>query len=130
MSVADPGIPRVVVVDEALGAAREEVILFGGGAGGGGGVNSGALTNRSGTLTTGGVSQQLAAANAGRKYLFVQNLSAGDLWLNFTSAASAGGSSIKLQPNVGFEMSGDFVSTEAVTLFGATSGQAFVAKEG
>lgn len=129
---ADPGIRRAVQVDSA-GYAREEVIIASGGGGGGssGGTVAGSYTNRSGTITTGGVSQTLMAANASRKAWTVQNRSTGNLYINFTAAASASatGGSIELQPGDAYSEAGDFVSTEAITILGATTGQAFTAKE-
>ena len=88
----------------------------------------GSLTNRSGTITSGGTSQELAAANTSRKYLFVQNVSTGDLWVNFGTAAVTTQPSIKLMPDASLTMTG-FVSTQAVNIIGATTGQAFTAKE-
>jgi hypothetical protein len=90
----------------------------------------GTLTNRSGTITLGGTAQTLAAVNATRRYLFIQNLSVGDLWLNFTTTAVAAQPSIKLAAGDSFVMEGSFVSTELVSVFGATTGQAWAAKEG
>lgn len=90
---------------------------------------SGALTDRSGTITLGGTSQQLMAANAARRYLFVQNVSAGDLWVNFGVAAAQAQPSVKIATNGTFIMDGSFVSTEAVNIVGATTAQAFTAKE-
>jgi hypothetical protein len=92
---------------------------------------SGALTNRSGTITTGGVAQTLAAINAARAYLFIQNLHATeDLWINFTTAAAATQPSIRLSAGDTFSMEGSFVSTELVSVFAATTAHPFSAKEG
>lgn len=90
----------------------------------------GALTDRSGTITTGGSSQTLAASNSARHYLVVQNVATEMLWMNFTSAAAADSTSLRLGPGDSFEMGGAFVSTEAVTILGATTGSRFIAKEG
>lgn len=91
---------------------------------------AGLFTDRSGTITAGGTAQTLASANTSRKYLLIQNVSAGDLWINFTTAAIAGQPSFKLASGDSFVQEGTFVSTEAISIFGATSGQAFSAKEG
>lgn len=93
-------------------------------------VPAGTLTNRSGSITLGGTAQQLAAANTARRYLFVQNISAGDLWINFTTTAVADQPSIQMPSGATFDMEGSFVSTEAISIIGATTGQKFVAKEG
>ncbi len=91
----------------------------------------GALTNRSGTITTGGVSQTLAAVNAVRRYLFIQNVDPNeDLWFNFTSAATVAQPSIRLTPQSAFTMESGFISTEAVTVIAATAAHPFTAKEG
>ena len=97
------------------------------------------LTNRSGTITTGGTSQQLVAANASRSYLLIVNLSTDTLWISFgATAASAGQPSIPLSPAVSansygggaFTMEGSAISTDAVQIYGATTGDAFSAWEG
>lgn len=90
----------------------------------------GPLTDRSGTITSGGSAQTLAAANPARSYFFFQNLSAGDLWLNFTTTAVASQPSLKVPTGNSFVMEAGFVSVELISIFGATTGQAFCAKEG
>lgn len=90
----------------------------------------GSLTDRSGTITAGGTAQTLAAANAARKYLLIQNNSSADLWLNFTTTAVASQPSIRLRAGETFVMEGAFVSTQLVSVIGATTGQTFSAKEG
>lgn len=90
---------------------------------------AGTLTNRSGTITVGGTAQQLMAANASRKYLFIQNLSTENMWINLTTTATTGQPSIKLLPNGVFSMEGAFVSTESVSVIAATTGSAYTAKE-
>lgn len=91
---------------------------------------TGALTDKSGTITSGGASQVLAAANTSRKYFFVLNLSAENLWINFTTAAAATQPSIKLIPGSSFVMEDSFISTEAINILGATTASPFCAKEG
>lgn len=98
---------------------------------GGAPVTQAAVTNRSGTITAGGTAQQLAAVLVTRRYLFIQNIDPGeDLWFNFTTTAVVGQPSIKLSPGAAFVMEGSFVSTELVSVIAATTGHAFVAKEG
>lgn len=86
------------------------------------------LVDKSGTITTGGTSQTLSAAKS-RHYLFVQNTSSANEYINFTSAASAGSGSVVLIPGASFVQEGSFVSSELVTIFGATTGQTFTAKD-
>lgn len=93
-------------------------------------ANTGPMLNRSGTITTGGVSQQIMVANANREYLFVQNLSTENLFINFGAAASIGQPSMKIPPDGSFVMESKFVASDAVFIAGATTGSAFTAKEG
>jgi hypothetical protein len=90
---------------------------------------AGTLTDRSGTVTTGGTAQQLMAANASRKGFSVQNVSAGDLWIRETGTAAAAQPSLKLTSGTYFETPAGYGSTGAVSIFGATTGQAFTARE-
>jgi hypothetical protein len=90
----------------------------------------GALTNRSGSISSGGSSQQLAAANATRRYLFIQNIATEDLWFNFGTAAVADQPSVRLRPGDSFVMEGLFIDNQAIHIIGATTGSRFVAKEG
>lgn len=91
---------------------------------------AGTLTNRSGTITLGGTAQTLAAANATRKYILIENVSSGDLWINFTTTAVINQPSFKIVANGSFVMEGTFISTELISIIGATTSQAFTAKEG
>ena len=93
------------------------------------GVTAGPLTDRSGTITAGGAAQQVAAANTSRKYLLIQNLSGADLWVNFGTAAVASQPSLRLPPGWSLVMR-DYVDTQAVSVVGAATGQAYTAKEG
>ena len=102
---------------------------------------SGTFTDDSGTIATGGASQTLAAANANRKYLVISNppdaasqgiATAEKICVNFTSAASlTSAGSFCLGPGVTWVMGGPggFVSTELVTVIGATTGHIYTAKE-
>ena len=92
-------------------------------------VAAGTLTDRSGTITTGGTAQQIMASNASRKGFSVQNVSSGDLWVRETGTAAAAQPSLKLTSGAYFETPAGYGSTGAVSVFGATTGQAFVARE-
>lgn len=85
--------------------------------------------NKSGTITAGGVSQTLAASYASRAGFFIQNLSTGDLWLSFLGTASASQGSIWLPAGACFELWSKRVPTDAISIYGATTGQAFTALE-
>lgn len=90
----------------------------------------GALTDGSGTITTGGTSQQVFAANASRRYLLIQNVSDTDAWVNFGTAAVANQPSLLLRANGGsIVFEGSFVPTGTVNIRGATTGKAYTAKE-
>ena len=90
----------------------------------------GTLTDRSGTITTGNTAQQLAPINPTRSYLFIQNNSSGDLWFNFTANAVIGQPSVRLAAGASFVMETGTVSDEVISIIGATTNQAFTAKEG
>lgn len=87
------------------------------------------ITDRSGTIATGGVAQTLMAANSQRRKFKLQNISGGDLWWSATGTASAGAGSFRLSPGDYYETPPDFCPTTTVTIFGAVTGQAFTARE-
>lgn len=99
---------------------------------------TGTFTNRSGAMTAGGTSQTLAAVNASRRRLIIQNpctaagqgVTAESLYINFTSAAAVdGGTSVELAPCGSFDSNAGPVSTEAITVNAATTGHKWIAKE-
>lgn len=96
----------------------------------GGATGTGTLTDRSGTIAAGGTSQQLAAANTSRKYIFIQNTSTGNLYVNFGSAASVTVGSILIPANSSFVMEQGYISTQVINIIGATTSQTYIAKEG
>ena len=86
-----------------------------------------AAVNRSGTIAEGGTAQTLAAANSSRRELSGQNISSADLWINEiggTAAADTAGS-YKVPAGASFSVS----TGKAVSIIGATTGQAFTATE-
>ena len=89
----------------------------------------GTLTDRSGSIASGTVAQTLAAANATRKYFLFVNQSAGNMWLNFTTTAIMDQPSILIVPNGSLVMEAGFISTELISVIGATTGQKWMAKE-
>jgi hypothetical protein len=100
------------------------------------GTISGTLTDRSGTVTAGGTSQTLAAINAARKYILIENpinaVNGETLFINFTSAASTSAAgSIQIAPGGSINLNiGTYITTELITVTAATTGHAFIAKEG
>ncbi len=92
------------------------------------GAAGAAYVDRSGTITAGGASQQVAAANPSRRYLVFQNHSDTDMWLNFGAAANAGQPSVKISANGGaYEPLVAPLGT--INVIGATTGKAFTCKE-
>lgn len=83
----------------------------------------------SGTITAGGTSQVVFAANASRRYLLIQNNSDQDMWVNFGIAAVVSQPSVKVAANGGF-FEPLVVPASSVTIIGATTGKAFTAKQG
>ena len=90
----------------------------------------GTFTDGSSTIATGGTAQTVFASNASRRYLLIQNNSSSDLWINFTTTAVQSQPSIRLVSYAIYVLEGNFVSTEAVSIIGATTGQAYTAKQG
>lgn len=92
----------------------------------------GIATDRSGTITTAGVSQTLSALNANRVHFEIQaNLAnTTPLCFNFTAAASATANTRCLIAGATYNMDvPNFVSTELITVWSATAGAAWSAKE-
>lgn len=106
---ADPIVPVV-----ALGASSGAQVTF---------------TDRSGTIATGGVAQQLMAANAARRGFWVQNTSLADLWISEVGTAAVAGASIQIPSGAIYETMAHAVPIAAISIFGATTGQSFAARE-
>lgn len=83
--------------------------------------------NYSGAITTGGTAQQLAPANTSRTELVVQNISAGDLWINETGGTAAIDTAGSFKVIAG--QSAAIATNQAVSILGATTGQKFSATE-
>lgn len=90
----------------------------------------GNLTDRSGTIATGGTAQQVAASNTSRKYFFFQNHSDTVMWINFGTDAVADQPSIQVPVNGTFTFPAGFVSTQSISVICATISKKFTAKEG
>lgn len=89
------------------------------------------LTDRSGSITTGGTAQQLAAANAVRRGWRFQNTSSADQWFNDTggSASVGGAGCFKVASGGYYETPVGGASQTAISIYGATTGQTFSASE-
>jgi hypothetical protein len=83
----------------------------------------------SGTLATGGSAQTLFGGIVPSNGFLVQNNSSAALWLSDAGTASAGGASIQLAANGGiFATPSGYKPAGAVSIFGATTGQAFAGR--
>ena len=83
----------------------------------------------SGTLATGGSAQTLFGGIVPSNGFLVQNNSSAALWLSDAGTASAGGASIQIAANGGiFITPGGYKPAGAVSIFGATTGQAFAGR--
>ena len=88
-----------------------------------------APTDRSGSITSGGVAQVAMAALSTRKGYFFQNVSSEIMWGSWigTAAPSMAGS-FPIQPN-GIIRSTQVCETTALSIYGATTGKVFTAWE-
>ncbi len=88
------------------------------------------ITSRSGTIATGATAQSLMVANAARKGWFIQNNSTGDLWVNrFGGTAIAGQPSLLIPAGALYETPDGGSGGNALSIYGATTGQTFTAAE-
>jgi hypothetical protein len=99
-------------------------------------VYGGNTVDRSGTITTGGTAQQLAPARQGRRGYSIQNQSTGDLWVralgNREAAianAAATQPSRKIPAGAYYETPPFGAPEGPISIYGATTGQAFQAEE-
>lgn len=83
-------------------------------------------TDRSGAIGAGGAAQVMAAANTGRRGLRIFNNSGDVLWVSEVGAAAANGAGSVQIESFGFY---EVVSSRAISIFGATTGQKFTAVE-
>jgi hypothetical protein len=83
----------------------------------------------SGTVATGGAAETLFGGTVPVTGFFVQNNSSAALWVSDVGVASAGGASVQIAPNGGiFATVPGYKPAGAVSLYGATTGQAFAAR--
>ena len=88
-----------------------------------------AASDGSGTVATGGASQTLFGGIVPDNGFLVQNTSSAALWISDVGAASAGGASIQITADGGiFATPSGYKPAGAVSLYGATTGQAFAAR--
>lgn len=90
----------------------------------------GHLTNRSGTIASGGSSQELSPQNLRRVFFFFQNNSQADLWINLVDDAAVD-ATIRVSAGAEFNMTYlEWVDTARVSVYGPTTGQQFACWEG
>ncbi len=82
-------------------------------------------TNKGGTITTGGTSQLVAAANTDRVGLTFQNISDTNMYLSENGAAASPTNGYLIAPNIVAEIG----TNMAVYVYCATTGKAFTATE-
>lgn len=87
------------------------------------------LVDRSGIIAAGGVAQSLMPANEHRRGFSIQNLSAEDLWISEIGEAEADQPSFRISAGALFQSPAGGCPTSAISIFGATLGQAFSARE-
>jgi hypothetical protein len=99
----------------------------------GGGSSTGTFTDKSSSITTGGTAKTLTTTNANRRNLTIQNTSSGDEWISWTTSTwvslSATGGWYKIAPGGSYETPSSAVTSQAFTIWGATTGQTYSASE-
>lgn len=81
-------------------------------------------------ITTGGVAQNIIAADAAGYHYFVKNLSNETLWISTLATAVAASPSIPLEANGGwYETPDSCLVTGALSIIGATTGSSFVVRD-
>lgn len=106
------------------------IATYGGASGSSGDVLvHGTFTDRSGTIAVGNTAQALMASNINRLMYVIQNLSSGDIYVSFVGTAVLTQPSIRIPAGAMLTSSGVFVSTQAISIIGATTGQVFTAYE-
>lgn len=98
-----------------------------------GAVAASVVVDASGTVTTGGTSQQVMPAKTSRTYLMCQNpiTATETLFVNLDGAASTTAGSIELAAGGTMSFHGSsFIPTGPVTVTAATTGHRFVCKQG
>lgn len=88
-----------------------------------------AITNRSGSIATGGTAQTLMAANPQRKGYSVQNRSTASLFISEVETAMDDEHSFELRPGALYESPYSGTPLTEISIFGATTGQKFSARE-
>lgn len=81
------------------------------------------------TITAGGTAQTALAANTARTGYEIQNQSTGTLWFSDVATAVAGEPSFEIAPGATYWTPDTYRPKGAVSIIGATTGQAFAARQ-
>lgn len=87
------------------------------------------IVDRSGTITAANVAQDVAAANAGRRGFWLQNLGTTPIYMNFGSNAVSGQPSIRIDGGSLYETPTTGCPISSISIICATISQQFTAKE-
>jgi hypothetical protein len=88
------------------------------------------LTNRSGTIIAGSVSQQIMAANSGRHGCWIQNQSSADMWINELGSPATGAQpAIWVPPGAVWRCEDSGLSLTAINIISPFTGGPFAARE-
>jgi hypothetical protein len=85
--------------------------------------------NRSGAIQQGGVAQAFLPESTTRGGFRIRNLSAGTLWISATGEATTDSNSFPIYSGEYYESPDNMVPESAVSIIGATTGQAFFGEE-
>lgn len=83
----------------------------------------------SGTITTGGTAQTLAAARSTRRGWWLRNNSTASLYVSDITTAIIGAASLEIKVGELYESAYGGCSSGALSIIGATTGQSFTARE-
>lgn len=86
-------------------------------------------TQKGSTITLGGTAQVAIATNASRRGFWIQNQSAGPLYINSLATAVIDNTSLLIPAGALYEPQDIGVPLGNISIIGATTGQAFAARE-
>lgn len=120
------------ICTQATPVTNPDGSLIGAAGGSGNAVTRGAVTDGSGTVATGGTSQQVFTANAGRSYLMCQNpiTATETLFVSLDTSASTVSGSIELAPGTSASFQQQFIPNGTVNITAATAGHRYTCKQG
>lgn len=89
---------------------------------------AGPLRDWSGSITAAGTAQLAIPHNPMREFLLIQNTTEHDLWVGFNKTPAVG-TGMLVSGSEPFILSGHFVSSDVINIYGDTVGQTFEAYE-